>query len=503
MGNLRHLALGLIFATAACASGTGAGGSGGSTTGGTSGGAGGTLASGGTRSSGGTSGSGGVIGGGGTRGNGGVSGQGGSAAGGTVASGGSVASSGGANAGGSSGGANAGGSSGGANTGGSSGIGGAGTGGVASGGATGAGGSAGTCSSADDTCPAPQGGVTIHCRKRFMYGVNYAWAYFGGDFGGIAAWSQKGVAGAKDARTTEMTDMKNNGVDVIRWWMFPDLRGDGIQLDGSKTPTGLGDTVAADLEAALEIAAQLDLHIKLTFFSFDNFFADRTDSGLDIAGLQPIVIDSAKRAALIEKVIVPIAKAVEASPNKDRMVMWDVINEPEWSITGTDPYGDQAFDPQSSGSGGRTMQTVTFTQMETFVKEVVTALHGASSAPVTVGSAAVKWAKAWSKVGLDVYDFHWYGWVDQYFPHTKTPADYGVSDKPVVVGEFPLNPSSDTTGLSFGGIGYGKLIDDFLAAGYAGVQGWAFSDTSGPFNWSTGKANVKAWADAHTCYTHY
>ena len=92
------------------------------------------------------------------------------------------------------------------------------------------------------------------------------------------------------------------------------------------------------------------------------------------------------------------------------------------------------------------MQAMTFPQAETFVKEVVTALHGASTAPVTVGSAAVKWAKAWSKVGLDYYDFHWYGWVDQYFPHTKTPTDYKVDDKQVMVGEFPLNPGSDPNG---------------------------------------------------------
>jgi len=54
---------------------------------------------------------------------------------------------------------------------------------------------------------------------------HYAWSYYGGDFRGISAWNQQGVAGAKAARTTDLTDMKNNGVDVVRWWMFPDLAG--------------------------------------------------------------------------------------------------------------------------------------------------------------------------------------------------------------------------------------------------------------------------------------
>ena len=520
MRQLSRLAIGIAcVAWVACggngSSQSGSGGSGGTSTGGAKGGSGG-------GSGGATGGSGGASGGSGGQATGGSSsggasgGSGGQATGGTggVAGGSGGRATGGSGGGsGGSGGRATGGSgsggSGGQPTGGTGGVAGAGgttagTGGAATGGAAGTGGTTGACSTSADTCPAPNGGVTWNCEKRFAYGVNYAWSYFAGDFGGISAWSQQGVAGAKAARTTDMTDMNNNGVDVIRWWMFPDLRGDGIKLDSNKSPSGLGTTVVDDINAALDIAKTLDLHIKLTLFSFDNFCADRTDSGLTIVGLQPIVTDATKRAALIANVVVPIAQAVEASPNKDRMVLWDVINEPEWAISGSDGYGDQSFDPQSQCSGGTAMQTMTFAQAETFVKDVVTALHGESSAPVTVGSAAVKWAKAWSKVGIDINDFHWYGWVDQYYPHTQTPTQYGVADKPVVVGEFPLNPASDTSGQAFGGITYGKLVDDFLAAGYAGVQAWAFSDTtSAAFSWANGQANVKAWADAHPCYTHY
>jgi hypothetical protein len=249
-----------------------------------------------------------------------------------------------------------------------------------------------------------------------------------------------------------------------------------------------------DVNAALAIAAEQDVHIQLTIFSFDNFKPDSADS----PGLSNLVTDATKRAALITKVVQPIARAVEASPNKDRMVAWDIINEPEWAITsGSDPYGDQAFDGQS------TLTTISFAEMETFVRDTVTAVKAESKAPVTVGSAAVKWANAWSKVGLDYHDFHWYGWVDQYFPHTKTPTEYKVDDKPVVVGEFPFNPNADTTGKSFGGITYSQLVTDFYNAGYAGTMGWAYSDSTGAFSWSTAKANVKAWADAHTCFTHF
>jgi hypothetical protein len=350
--------------------------------------------------------------------------------------------------------------------------------------------------------------VTVGCKKRFLYGVNYAWggtaasAKFGTDFGGKAAWSQKGVDADRDAYAAQLKEMKESGVDVIRWWMFPNFQGDGVVIDSAtKTPTGLGATVDKDINAALELAAQQDVHIMLTVFSFDNF---RPDSQYTIS-TTPIAIDDAKRAALMNTVVRKVAQIVEASPNKDRMIAWDAINEPEWAIKADkDPYGDPAFDGTSNN-----MSFVSFAQMETFIRDTVAAIKSESKAPVTVGSAAIKWAKAWSKVGLDYYDFHWYGWVDQWFPHTKTPVEYGISDnKPVVVGEFPLVPSGDTSGSNgapFGGITYGKLIDDFMAAGYAGTLGWAYnagSANQGSSGWSSSKANVKAWADANPCFTH-
>jgi hypothetical protein len=370
---------------------------------------------------------------------------------------------------------------------------------TASGGRSGTGGTTGPCT---DTCPAPKGGLTIGCKKRFAYGANFAWKNFACDFGGKASWSMKGVAADKANFTTAIKDMKSYGVGLIRWWMFPDLRGDGIKLDSTtaKNPTGLGATVLDDVNAALAIAAEQDVYIQLTIFSFDNFKPDSADS----VGLSSVVTDATKRAALMTNVVRPIARAVEASSNKDRMLAWDVINEPEWAITrGLDPYGDPEFDGQSN------LTTISFAQMEAFVRDTVTAIKAESKAPVTVGSAAVKWANAWSKVGLDYHDFHWYGWVDQYFSHTKTPAEYKVDDKPVMVGEFPFNPNADTTGATppsgkpFGGATYNQLITDFLNAGYAGTMGWAYSDSVGAFNWGTAKDNVKAWADEHTCFTHF
>jgi hypothetical protein len=344
-------------------------------------------------------------------------------------------------------------------------------------------GAAGSSTCSTDACPA-KAGVTIACEKRFMFGVNFAWVNFGSDFGGGA----QGVAQNQARIAQDLKDMKDNGVDVIRWWMHPSMfDGGGVRFDSGGTPQALGGSELADIDAALTLAAEQSVHLKLTLFSFDNF---KPDSGSGHS-LSPVIADSAKRKALIDNVVRPIARAVAGSANAARVVSWDVINEPEWAIKGSDGYSDPAFDAMSS------LQQVDFAVMETFVREVVAALHDESKALVTVGQAAIKWSHAFTKVGLDYYDMHYYGWVDQYFPlGQKSLQDYGVGDKPVVVGEFPLDGWTNPNGTLSANQIVGKLFD----LGYAGAKAWAFTQDG---NWSANKGNLTSFASAHRCETQY
>ena len=344
-----------------------------------------------------------------------------------------------------------------------------------------------------DTCPAPIAGVTVGCEKRFLYGVNYAWKNWVADFGGVTAWGQTGVSQNQSAIMTDLQDMKSNGVDVIRWWMLQELEGDAVQFDAGGTPTGTGGTLVADIQAALDLAAQAGVHYNFTIFSFDDFAPDGTSNGATLHGMNPIITDDAKRAALME-VVKTVAQTVESSPHKDRVVSWDVINEPEWAITGSDPYGDMAFSPNTNE------QAVTFAQMETFVSDAVTTLHANSSALVTVGGAAIKWAQAWSHVGLDYYTFHMYDWVNQYFPYDSSLASYGVTGKPAVLGEFPLAGLAAVNGNP--AVPLATMLGTLFNIGYAGAMPWAREDTCCG-DWSTAKADVKSFADAHPCVTQY
>ena len=119
----------------------------------------------------------------------------------------------------------------------------------------------------------------------------------------------------------------------------------------------------------------------------------------------------------------PVAQAVAASPYAERVIAWDLINEPEWAIAGPGLYGgDEDFDPDAE------LETVTHAQMETFVSEAIAVLREESDALITVGGAAMKWKSAWTQVDVDFYQLHIYDWVNGYWPYSMSPSDYGIDD---------------------------------------------------------------------------
>lgn len=351
--------------------------------------------------------------------------------------------------------------------------------GVGSGGASGTGGAGpATGTGCDPACNFAQG-IAIGCEKRFFYGVNYAWSRFAGDFGGT-----RGVAANMTTVQNQLSDMRANGVDTVRWWVWPNLNTGNVVLDAGGTPTGLGGTVVNDVNAALALAAQIGLHVQFTLFSFDNFRADTANT----RSIRPIVVDAAKRAALMTVAVQPFVRAVTQSPNATAVVGWDIINEPEWAISGSNGYGDPAYTPQTN------LQTVTQAEMEALVADTIAAIRAENNLPITVGGTAAKWAHAWSRVNVDYYTIHIYDWINTGgWPYDRTPAQLGLTGKPVVMGEFPL------TGLT--GVSYDTLVNAWFRNGFAGAMGWAVTDNQ--FNWAGTKTNVKVFSDAKGCVVRY
>jgi hypothetical protein len=317
-------------------------------------------------------------------------------------------------------------------------------------------------------------GLVGDCESGFMHGLNYAWREYGGDFGG---WGR--VSDHADEIRAQFQDLSTSGINVVRWWIFPSTASGAIQFDAEALPTGVSAEALEDVNAALAIAAETNMSIQPTLFTFNNY--DRVGRRNSV-NLHNTTVSEAGRAMMVENVVRPLLLSIQASPNADRIHSWDVMNEPEWSITPPAPYGAKAFTPQDK-------DIVEFADMELFVLGIVHELHLNSDAPVTVGSSSPKWVAAWQHVGLDFYTVHIYGTDDAIYPWGTRPENYGL-DKPVVLGEFPLSGLGSTS--------YDAVASTAFDLGYIGVMGWAMNDRCCG-SWTAERAQVEAFTQAKNC----
>jgi hypothetical protein len=266
--------------------------------------------------------------------------------------------------------------------------------------------------------------------------------------------------------------MKNNGASVIRWWMWPDFRGDGVQFDGAGDPTGLSAAAVADIQKALELAETNDVYLALTIFSFDNFRPTHDSGGVTIRGMSGMVTSSTRRQKLIDNVVRRAAQTVAQSPYSHRLFGWDLINEPEWAVSPQGGVGSNDFTPNPE------LDDISLSQMKTFINEALAALgQETPGAKRSVGWAAAKWQWAFSDISaVEFHQPHIYGWVNEWWPYTESPSDLGYGDKPTVMGEFYL------ASMPFSGDGdnstFSQILGSWYDGGYAGAWPWQFADAS-------------------------
>ncbi len=347
----------------------------------------------------------------------------------------------------------------------------------------------------DASCDFVGGLAHGDCGTRFALGMNYAWHDFGTDFGGLSAWGQPGVAGNADI-AAELAEMSENGATAIRWWMFPDFRGDGVVFDENDDATGISETAVTDIHEALELADAANVNVVFTIFSFDNFRPTRDEGGVTIRGMTPMVQDATRRGKLIEGVVRSVAEAAASSPHADRLLGWDVINEPEWAVqsgaAGAPSGGD--FDPNDE------LDPITLTELKALINESLAVLEEVTpGAQKSVGWAAAKWQWAFDDVsGVDFHQPHIYAWVNDYWPYTQSPAQLGYDDgKPTVMGEFyllptPFSPSTTAT--------IGEILESWFTNGYAGAWAWQYTDAE---NYAANLPELAAFATAKGCQVRY
>jgi hypothetical protein len=270
-------------------------------------------------------------------------------------------------------------------------------------------------------------------QKGFTLGANYPWLQFGADFGGLAAWGLPGVDRIRHIHDQRLAELKQSRVNVLRWWMFPDLRGDGLVFDADGAPQGLGESVRSDLLAALELAASHDMQLMPTLFSHRGFCKEHIESGLSIRSMSPLLRGPELRARVIERFVVPILEIVASSPHRDRVLAWDIMNEPEWATSGRPAPGAPPFAPNLEDCE---VDAIPYADMRDFLSELITAVRARSAAQVTVGTGTADSARAFASLATDFHQLHVYDSPGSAWPPPDTPEALGLTKRPVLIGEF-------------------------------------------------------------------
>jgi hypothetical protein len=263
----------------------------------------------------------------------------------------------------------------------------------------------------------------VYGEEIFMNGVNTPWDNWN-DFGGNYDhnfWN------------TEFHEIRQAGGNSSRIWIS--CNGDvGIDISTDGKINGATLSHWEDLDDMFALAAEHQVYIMATLTSFDH----TKNTYNKYQRWRNMLADTSNVGSYIDNYVIPFMNRY-----KDNPYLWciDICNEIEWMH-------------ENSECGN-----IPWENLQYFIARVADAVHENSTVLVTLGSAAVKWnsdcsgceGNFWSDQNLqaqydspgaylDFYSPHFYGWVVRWFGNfalDKTPDDYGINDRPCMVGENP------------------------------------------------------------------
>lgn len=261
----------------------------------------------------------------------------------------------------------------------------------------------------------------VEGKEIFMNGANTPWNNWN-DFGGNykSAWWD-----------AEFKRINVAGGNSTRIWIS--CSGEvGLTISADGTVTGATNAFWSNLDDMFLLAKKNKIYIKATLISFDHF----KNTNSTYQRWRNMVLSDDKVTSFVDNYAVPFVKRYNDNP-----YLWavDICNEIEW-------VNQDAADGK-----------IAWNRLQYFVARVASAIHENSQTLVTLGSAAIKWnsdkyeGNYWSdarlkaqynkeNARLDFYSPHFYGWVVKWFGNfavDKSPADYGINDRPCVIGENP------------------------------------------------------------------
>ena len=365
------------------------------------------------------------------------------------------------------------------------------SGGAGAGGAPPTGGSAGVAAGsaatdctavAADVCPMPTG-IAFACKQRFALGINYAWRNFGSDFGGLAAWSIQGVAAAPAEYAADLSQMKAAGASVIRWWVFPEFRGDGVLFDAARPHRPVAGGAGRPAKSARAGPASRRLPGTDPLF-IRRFSPQAHAEGVTIRSMTGLVSTPARRAKLIANVVQPLARAAATSAHATRLM----VGTHQRARVGDRAHRQSAqdFDPNEE------LEPVALADMKAFIVEAAAVLKQETSAAFTSVAGPRPSGLGRSATCSSTSITPHYGWVNQYWPYTRTPEQLGYpAQRPTIMGEFFLQSMPFADGGENASLG--QILLRWWDSGYAGAWPWQH------FDQAANLPLLKAFADSKGC----
>jgi len=307
----------------------------------------------------------------------------------------------------------------------------------------------------------------VYGKEIFMNGVNTPWDNWN-DFGGNYDhnfWD------------TEFQEIRQAGGNSSRIWIS--CNGDvGIDISTDGQISGATQAHWEDLDDMFSLAAEHQVYIMATLTSFDH----TKNTYNKYQRWRNMLSDSANVGSYIDNYVIPFINRY-----KDNPYLWcvDVCNEIEWMH-------------ENAECGN-----IPWENLQYFVARVADAVHKNSTVLVTLGSAAVKWnsdcsgceGNFWSDQNLqaqydspgaflDFYSPHYYGWVVRWFGNfalDKTPDDYGINDRPCMVGENPANGvfTQNTSGQNVLAVPINEAFIKAYQQGWKGLLVWTSNGVDG------------------------
>lgn len=312
----------------------------------------------------------------------------------------------------------------------------------------------------------------------YLAGANYAWYNYATDFG-TGAW---GKYTDWNSIAADFAAMRAQGVRVLRWLMFGDGRySPDWNPDG--TVAGLDGYVLPDLDKALRLAADNGIYLLLTLMDSSMWSRPRRSSGLQMGGHPGVITESTVQTSYLDLALQPVVSHVAGHVNRQHVLGYDLINEPEANIDGC--------------WGGVNLQAG---DVQAFVRRCVQRIHSIDSqALVTLGGATPYYIGLWEGLGLDFYQFHYYPWMDFDTPPGNGLPSYEALnlDQPCIVGEFPTAATS--YGLEDTAVFSARwYLDQIYQRGYAGALGWSYRVGDSATNWAQFQPVYTDWTTTYS-----